>query len=52
MSVEMAVVRAIFILVLIAASYHLRPFHLSPLFSVLLGTFMGVLFVLFVLRLE
>jgi uncharacterized protein YacL len=52
MPVEMAVVRAIFILVLIAASYHLRPFHLSPLFSILLGAVLGVLFVVFEIRLE
>ena len=52
MSVEMAAVRAIFILVLVAASYHLRPFHLSPLFSILLGALLGVLFILFEVRLE
>ena len=52
MSVEMVVLRAIFILVLIAASYHLRPFHLSPAYSVLLGALLGPLFVAFEIRLE
>jgi len=52
MSVEMVVLRAIFILVLIAASYHLRPFHLSPAYSLLLGALLGALFVAFEIRLE
>jgi uncharacterized protein YacL len=52
MSWEMAVVRAIFILVLMTASYFLQPFHLSSLNSVLLGGALGAFFVVFELRLE
>jgi uncharacterized protein YacL len=52
MSWEMAVVRAVFILVLMTASYFLQPFHLSSLNSVLLGGALGAFFVLFEMRLE
>ena len=52
MSWEMAVVRLIFVLVLAAASFELQPFHLSSWVSGLLGTALGVFFVLFELRLE
>jgi uncharacterized protein YacL len=52
MSWEMAVVRAIFILILMTASYFLQPFHLSSLNSVLLGGALGAFFVLFEMRLE
>ena len=52
MSLEMAVVRAIFIIVLVAASYHLRPFHLSGQVSALLGLCLAAFFVLFEVRLE
>ena len=52
MSWEMAVVRAIFILVLMTASYFLQPFHLSSLNSVLLGGALGAFFVVFEVRLE
>src|SRR5689334_840231 len=52
MSVEMVVLRAIFIFVLIAASYHLRPFHLAAAPSALLGFSLGLLFVTFEVRLE
>lgn len=52
MSWEMAVVRAIFIMVLIAASYHMRPFQLGTLNSALLGLGLGFLFVFFEMRLE
>jgi uncharacterized protein YacL len=52
MSWEMAVVRAVFILVLMTASYSLQPFHLSSLNSVLLGGALGAFFVLFEMRLE
>ena len=52
MSWEMAIVRAIFILVLMTASYFLQPFHLSSWSSVLLGGALGAFFVLFEMRLE
>jgi uncharacterized protein YacL len=52
MSWEMAVIRSIFVLILVAASYHLRPFGLSGLNSILVGTLMGFFFVLFEMRLE
>jgi len=52
MAWEMAGVRAIFILILIIASYLLHPFHLSSLSSVLLGAGLGIFFVLFEVRLE
>ncbi len=52
MSWEMAVVRAVFILALMTASYFLQPFHLSSLYSVLLGGALGAFFVLFEMRLE
>jgi uncharacterized protein YacL len=52
MSWEMAAVRTIFVVVIIAASFHLRPFGLSALFSILLGLFLGVFFVFFEVRLE
>jgi uncharacterized protein YacL len=52
MSWEMAVLRSVFILILMAASYHLRPFQLSPLYSVLVGALLGFFFVLFEMRLE
>jgi uncharacterized protein YacL len=49
---EMGVFRALFVLAVIAVSYHLRPFHLSALNSALLGLGLGVSFVVFELRLE
>lgn len=52
MSFEMAVVRAVFIIVLVAASYHLRPFHLTGQASALLGLCLAAFFVLFEVRLE
>ena len=52
MSWEMAIVRSVFILILIAASYHLQPFQLSHLNSVLVGALLGFFFVLFEMRLE
>ena len=52
MSWEMAVVRSIFIIILMAASFHLRPFHLSALNSVLVGALLGFIFVFFEMRLE
>jgi uncharacterized protein YacL len=52
MSLEMGVVRAILIVVLIVASYHLRPFHQSSSASELLGAILGVLFVACEMRLQ
>ncbi len=52
MSWEMAVVRSLFLLILIAASFHLRPFHLSAVNSVLVGALLGFIFVFFEMRLE
>jgi len=52
MSWEMAGVRFVFVLVIISASYHLRPFGLSALVSILLGAFLGIFFVFFEVRLE
>ena len=52
MSWEMATVRVIFILILGGASHQLRPFQLSPLFSTLFGVALGVVFILFEMRLE
>ncbi len=52
MTWEMATVRTVFVLVIIAASYQLRPFQLAALPSVLLGAALGVFFVLFEARLE
>src|SRR5579863_3513866 len=52
MSLEMGVIRAIFVLISAAASYHLRPFHLSGQNAAILGGLLGVLFVLFEMRLE
>jgi uncharacterized protein YacL len=52
MSWEMATVRVIFVLILGAASHQLRPFQFSPLYSTLLGVALGVVFILFEMRLE
>jgi uncharacterized protein YacL len=52
MSWEMAVVRSVFVLILMAASYHLRPFHLSVFNSLMVGALLGFFFVLFEIRLE
>ncbi len=52
MSWEMAVIRSVFVVILMAASFHLRPFHLSPLNSVLVGALLAFFFVLFEMRLE
>ncbi|MBZ5515948.1 MAG: TRAM domain-containing protein [Acidobacteriia bacterium] len=52
MSWEMWAVRAIFVLVLCTASFHLRPFHLPSWPSTLLGAALGVFFVFFEIRLE
>ncbi len=52
MSWEMALVRALFVILLIMATCHLRPFQLSFLNSALLGTGLGISFVIFEIRLE
>ena len=52
MSWEMLAVRAIFIIVLMAASYSLRPFNLTSLLSIVVGGLLGIFFVLFEMRLE
>ena len=52
MSWEMWAVRAVFVLVLSAASSHLHPFHFASWFSALLGAGLGVFFVFFEIRLE
>jgi uncharacterized protein YacL len=52
MSWEMTGVRTVFVLVLIAASYHLRPLGLSGLKSALLGLALALFFVYFEIRLE
>ncbi|HEX5481119.1 MAG TPA: PIN domain nuclease, partial [Terriglobia bacterium] len=52
MALELGVVRAILILALIFASYHLRPFHWSSSASALLGAALGILFVLCEWRLQ
>jgi uncharacterized protein YacL len=49
---EMTLVRAIIVLSLVAASYHLRPFQLNPLSSVILGAVLGIFTVLLEVRLE
>jgi uncharacterized protein YacL len=52
MSWEMGVIRSLFIIILAIVSYHLRPFRLSPLNSILLGALLGFVFVFFEMRLE
>ncbi len=52
MSWEMGVVRLVFIIILIAVSYHLRPFQLSVLNSILVGALIGLFFVFVEMRLE
>lgn len=49
---EMIIVRAIIILSLAGASFHLRPFHLSSSLALLLGVVLGILAVLLEDRLE
>jgi uncharacterized protein YacL len=52
MTWEMAAVRIIFVLIIIAASAQLHPFGLSRFFSALMGAFVGVFFIFFEMRLE
>jgi len=52
MSWEMALIRTIFVIVLIAASYYLRPLGLSAFKSCIVGALVGLFSVLFEIRLE
>jgi uncharacterized protein YacL len=52
MTWEMAIIRSVFVLILTSASFHLRPFHLSGVNSILVGALLGFFFVLFEMRLE
>ncbi len=52
MSWEMGVVRSIFVVGLLAASYHLRPFGLTPWGSIVVGAVLGAFFVFVEMRLE
>ncbi|MBZ5545270.1 MAG: PIN domain nuclease [Acidobacteriia bacterium] len=49
---ELWAIRAVFVLVLSSASYHLQPFHLSSWPAALLGAGLGMFFVFFEIRLE
>src|SRR6266404_1578155 len=51
-NLEMGIVRAIFVLGLVAASYHLRPFQLNSFMSSALGALLGILVVFIEARLE
>ncbi|HZT71053.1 MAG TPA: PIN domain-containing protein [Terriglobia bacterium] len=52
MSWEMASLRVIFIISVIAAAYHLRPFHWSSLVSSLVGAALAVAFIVIEMRLR
>lgn len=52
MSFEIAAVRAALVIILAAASYHLRPFHLSSIESAVLGLILGFLLVGCEIRLQ
>src|SRR2546425_9001295 len=49
---EMAAVRTLFVLIVISPPYHLRPFQLGALNSILLGAVLALTFVFFEMRLE
>jgi uncharacterized protein YacL len=49
---EAAVVRLIFVIVLVAVSYHLQPFHLTSFNSIVLGGLLGLFFIFLEMRLE
>ena len=49
---EIFIVRAIFVIGLVAASNHLRPFQLNSLMSSAMGTVLGVLVVILEARLD
>ena len=52
MSWEMALVRVIFIISVITAAYHLRPFHWSSLVSSLVGAGLACAFVFIEMRMR
>ena len=52
MSWEMATVRVLFVLAIIAASLHLRPFGLSGIGPAILGLALGLAFIFFEMQLE
>jgi uncharacterized protein YacL len=52
MTWEMAGVRIIFVLIIIAASFQLHPFGLPKFLAALLGACLGVFFIFFEMRLE
>jgi uncharacterized protein YacL len=52
MAWEMAGVRSIFVIIIVAASIHLQPFGLSRIRSLLLGFALGLFFIFFEVRLE
>jgi uncharacterized protein YacL len=52
MTWEMAGVRIVFVLIIIAASFQLHPFGLSKFFAVILGASLGLFFIFFEMRLE
>ena len=52
MSWEMGIVRVVFVILVTAASFKLRPFQLPALPSILLGVLLGIVFVYFEIRLE
>lgn len=52
MSLEMGAVRAVFVAVFVLASYHLRPFHWSPRDSAFFGGALGIVLVVFEVRLQ
>jgi uncharacterized protein YacL len=52
MAWEMGIVRFLFVIALIFASYHLRPFQLPPERSVILGALLAGVFVVFEMQLE
>lgn len=52
MSWEMISIRAVFVFAIITASYHIRPYHLGTINSILLGAGLGALFIVIEMRLE
>ena len=52
MTWEMAGVRIIFVLIIVAASFQLHPLGLSKFLAAVLGAFLGLFFIFFEMRLE
>ncbi|MGH9406527.1 MAG: PIN/TRAM domain-containing protein [Terriglobia bacterium] len=52
MSLEMGAIRALLVVLLAAASYHLRPFNLSSLTSAIFGVVLGIILVGCEIRLQ